>query len=53
MATEMKRSYLVQRLRKPRGWELTKDNPFSFGGGLQNGGLSGEAMSLLTAHRSR
>ena len=47
MATEMKRSYLVQRLRKPRGWELTKDNPFSFGGGLQNGGLSGDAMSLL------
>lgn len=39
----MKDSYLIQRLRKPYG----KDNPFSFGGGLRNGGLSEEAMDLL------
>lgn len=39
----MKESYLVQRLRKPYG----RDNPFSFGGGLHNGGLSDEAMDLL------
>lgn len=39
----MQRSWLVQRLGKPRG----NDNPFSFGGGLKNGGLSKEAMELL------
>lgn len=39
----MKRSWLVQRLCPPRG----QDNPFSFGGGLHNGGLSPDAMSLL------
>lgn len=35
--TEMRRTWLVQRLHKPQ----------SFGGGLLNGGLSGEAMHLL------
>lgn len=39
----MKNSYLIQRLRKPYG----RDNPFSFGGGLRNGGLSDEAMDIL------
>ena len=48
---EMKRTYLIQRLEKPRtlkiaGVEL-KDNPFSFGGGLRNGGLSKDATDLL------
>jgi len=38
----MKRSYLIQRLTAPRG-----PNPFSFGGGLRNGGLSDDAMALL------
>lgn len=38
----MESSWLVQRLRKPRGI-----NPFSFGGGLKNGGLSDEAMDLI------
>lgn len=38
-----KRSWLVQRLEAPRG----AANPFSFGGGLRNGGLSDEAMGLL------
>lgn len=46
-----RRSWLVQRLQKPRNWNLggTKvvDNPFSFGGGLKNGGLSDEAMNLI------
>ena len=37
-------SYLVQRLNKPHG----SVNPFSFGGGLRNGGLSDEAMDLLS-----
>lgn len=40
----MEGSYLIQRLKKPYG----RVNPFSFGGGLRNGGLSDEAMNLLT-----
>ncbi len=38
-----KQPYLIQRLEPPR----TFINPFSFGGGLKNGGLSSEAMSIL------
>lgn len=38
----MERSYLIQRLRKP-----AKRNPFAFGGGLRNGGLSDETMTIL------
>jgi len=41
--TEFRSTYLVQRLQKPRGHV----NPFSFGGGLKNGGLSDEAFDLL------
>lgn len=40
----MRRSYLIQRLSKPAGFV----NPFSFGGGLVNGGLSEEATDLLS-----
>lgn len=40
---EMKRTYLIQRLCKP----THSINPFSFGGGLRNGGLSKEAMTHL------
>jgi hypothetical protein len=40
---EMKRSWLVQRLGPAR----RAANPFSFGGGLRNGGLSEDAMNLL------
>jgi rhodanese-related sulfurtransferase len=44
----MKRSRLVQRLQRPRsGGILGPDNPFAFGGGLRNGGLSDDAMGLL------
>lgn len=43
----MKESYLVQRLKKPYGSAFGGDNPFSFGGGLRNGGLSEETMDLL------
>ncbi|MBT4376649.1 hypothetical protein HOD29_04710 [archaeon] len=39
----MKNTYLIQRLSKPTGFV----NPFSFGGGLVNGGLSDEAMDLV------
>lgn len=35
--------YLIQRLQKALG----KANPFSFGGGYKNGGLSDEFMSFL------
>ena len=35
--------YLVQRLKKPLG----QSNPFAFGGGYKNGGLSEKAMDLL------
>lgn len=47
--TEMRSTWLVQRLNKPsEGFgAFGKDNPFAFGGGLRNGGLSDEAMSLL------
>lgn len=37
-------SRLVQRLNKPRG----EINPFSFGGGYKNGGLSDEASGLIS-----
>jgi hypothetical protein len=42
-------SWLVQRLETPsRGFgPLGVDNPFSFGGGYKNGGLSDDAMALL------
>lgn len=46
----MERSWLVQRLETPFGGMLgggIKDNPFSFGGGYKNGGLSDNAMNLL------
>ena len=40
----MQRSFLIQRLTAPS----RVANPFSFGGGLHNGGLSADAMSLLS-----
>lgn len=44
----MKRSYLVQRLDPPAPKTiLGVDNPFAFGGGLRNGGLTSKAMDLL------
>jgi hypothetical protein len=44
-----KKSWLVQRLNRPPKSSIMglADNPFSFGGGLRNGGLSPEAMDLL------
>ena len=39
----MKTSSLVQRLRKSTG----RPNPFAFGGGIKNGGLSDEAAAAL------
>lgn len=39
---ELSSSFLVQRLHKPAKW-----SPFAFGGGLKNGGLSDEAVSVL------
>jgi hypothetical protein len=43
---EFTRSYLIQRLHKP--YKHASMNPFSFGGGLTNGGLSKEAFELLS-----
>lgn len=47
----MKNSYLIQRLLEPIDGPhralLGKDNPFAFGGGLKNGGLSDKAMEVL------
>lgn len=43
MKHEFRSPYLVQRLEKPHG----HINPFSFGGGYKNGGLSDEAMNIL------
>lgn len=49
MEQNVRRTYLIQRLNRP--WQVAafkgKDNPFSFGGGMKNGGLSDEAMGLL------
>jgi len=42
--------YLVQRLLKPyenKSGIFKNGNPFSFGGGLKNGGLTDEAFTLL------
>lgn len=39
----MENSYLIQRLDPP----LKGKNPFAFGGGLKNGGLSDQASELL------
>lgn len=39
----MQRTYLIQRLNRP----INYNNPFAFGGGLQNGSLSEKAMDLL------
>lgn len=54
-STTMRATWLVQRLQKPVRVtnpdsllaRLGADNPFAFGGGLKNGGLSNEAMGLL------
>jgi hypothetical protein len=43
LLAEMKPSSLIQRLEKPLGF----DNPFSFGGGYRNGGVSSEGMAVL------
>lgn len=43
----MDQTYLIQRLEKPRNLGQFKDNPFSFGGGYKNGGLSDDAMDLI------
>ncbi len=40
---KMGRSWLIQRLEKPYG----TINPWSFGGGLVNGGLNKKAMEIL------
>lgn len=53
----MKRTWLIQRLRKPIQIDpartdamaiLQRENPFTFGGGLRRGGLSAEAFKLLS-----
>ncbi len=44
----MRRSWLIQRLNPSHSGNLTSlSEVFAFGGGLCNGGLSGEAMKLL------
>ena len=45
----MRNTYLIQRLHKPilRAGKAFI-NPFNFGGGFKNGGLSDEAMGLLS-----
>ncbi len=44
----MRDTRLVQRLSKPfRGFPQLIDNPFSFGGGLRNGGLSEDGMAAV------
>ncbi|HJZ18842.1 MAG TPA: hypothetical protein VJ208_01950 [Candidatus Nanoarchaeia archaeon] len=40
----MEKTYLVQRLTKPKG----RINPFAFGGGLVKGGLSDEGANLIS-----
>lgn len=45
----LNKSWLIQRLDKPfkATGPLGADNPFAFGGGYKNGGLSDDAMALL------
>ena len=43
----MKKSWLIQRLKKPTKFTGLMGNPFSFGGGLRNGGFTKEAMDIL------
>jgi hypothetical protein len=49
LRAQMESTYLIQRLSKPQDLSALgiKDNPFSFGGGYKNGGLSDEAMKYL------
>ena len=47
MSADMRSSWLVQRLEPPASFGQLGDNPFSFGGGRKNGGLSDEAMRLI------
>lgn len=48
---ELNKTWLIQRLNMPFKMKVGNteiaDNPFAFGGGLRNGGLSSEAMGLL------
>ena len=47
---EMEESWLIQRLQKPNIWKVDGkeiDNPWSFGGGLKNGGISDKVMELI------
>ncbi len=47
----MEKSRLIQRMQKPykktNGIWDSPDNPFAFGGGLKNGGLTDEAMNMI------
>jgi len=43
----MKKTYLIQRLTKPVADRRV--NPFVFGGWIKNGGLSDEAMDLISS----
>jgi hypothetical protein len=44
------RPYLLQRLNKPYPNDSRfKSNPFAFGGGYKNGGLSDEAMEIFSS----
>jgi len=44
---QLDRSWLVQRLQRPFRRPGVISNPFSFGGGLRDGGLTKEAMAVL------
>jgi hypothetical protein len=47
---KLDRSWLVQRLNAPQVFHEKlgiQDNPFSFGGGLKNGGISKEGMDAI------
>src|SRR5208282_5675864 len=43
--TELRRTYLVQRLKTP--YKGNADNPFNFGGGLLRGGMNEEGYRAL------
>ena len=43
---ELRGTWLIQRLQKP--YPNSIENPFTFGGGLVNGGISKEGMKLLS-----
>ena len=49
ITAQLQRSWLVQRLNPPHRSDRFGGNPFAFGGGYKNGGLTDEAMAAVSS----